>query len=383
MGSITSSTGRKFIIAIDEWDCILREFKDKDAWQKKYLDFLRYLFKDQAHIALVYMTGILPIKKYGTHSALNMFDEYSMLGADPFTEFIGFTENEVLDLCKTYKRYFLEFKRWYDGYQVGSFTSIYNPRSVNCCISTGEFKTYWNNTETYEALRLYISMAYEGLHDAITLLLANGSVPVNTATFTNDMKTFHSMEDILTLLVHLGYLSFDRSHGCVRIPNSEIAQEFVTAIQNGGWSKVVQAIKNSETLLFALLNGDSKTVAKGIEEAHEEMSFLQYNDENALAYTIALAFFAARQWYTMVREFPTGKGFADLVFLPRPNTPYPALCIELKWNKGAHAALAQILARNYPASLIALRGSVVLAGITYDKKSKHHSCVIMLDREPC
>ncbi|MBQ9536278.1 MAG: AAA family ATPase [Desulfovibrionaceae bacterium] len=376
MKYISEYTDLKFVIIIDEWDCILREFKDKDDWQKIYLDFLRSWFKDQDHIALVYMTGILPIKKYGTHSALNMFNEYSMLNAQPFTEFVGFTEDEVRALCKTYQRDFTECKYWYDGYQLDDITSIYNPRSVNQCIYSGQFKTYWNNTETYEALRLYITMAYDGLHDCITQLLANDTVSINTASFVNDMRTFKSKHDILTLLVHLGYLSYDCKTNCVRIPNKEIAQEFVTAIQDGGWEIVAQAIANSKKLLDAVLKHDCATVAEGISRAHLETSYLQYNDENALAYTISLAFYAARERYTIHREFPTGKGFADLVFLPRFKHKDPILIIELKVDKSAGIALKQICERNYPASLMDQKGDLLLVGINYDRHTKEHTCSI-------
>ncbi|MBQ7585275.1 MAG: AAA family ATPase, partial [Desulfovibrionaceae bacterium] len=376
MKSITAKTGRNFIMVLDEWDCILREFKDKEDWQRKYLDFLRYLFKDQDHLALVYMTGILPIKKYGTHSALNMFDEYSMLAANPFTEFMGFTESEVKDLCLKYQLDFSECKRWYDGYQIQDLNSIYNPKSVNSAINSHEFANYWNRTETYEALRCYITYKNFDLHETITKLLANESIKINTGTFSNDMKSFHSKDDILTLLVHLGYLSFDYKTSTVRIPNKEISAEFVQAIQIGGWPEVIKAIENSQKLLRALLNKDSQTVAEGVAKAHEEISILTYNDENSLACTLSLAFYAAREHYTLVREFPTGQGFADLVFLPKPNCVDPILVIELKWNKSAKAAIDQIKERNYPSSLTGIRGSILLVGINYTKKTKKHTCKI-------
>ena len=376
MKLVAQTTGQKFVIVIDEWDCLFRELREQEAWQKQYLDFLRSWLKDQDHIALVYMTGILPIKKYGTHSALNMFDEYSMLAAAPFTEFVGFTEAEVQELCQELHRDFDECKKWYDGYQIDNYTAIYNPRSVSSYLSSGIVKTYWNNTESYEALRMYITMKKYGLRETMTKLLANSAVPVRTGAFANDMKTFHSHDDVLTLLVHLGYLSYDATQASVRIPNKEIAEEFVSAMQNGDWPIVIKAIDNSQQLLAAVLKLEAETVASGVEAAHQEMSHLQYNDENALAYTISLAFYAAREQYTMVREFPAGKGFADLVFLPRPHCPWPILLIELKWDKTAKAGIEQIRARQYPASLAEHAGKVLLVGINYSKKSKKHSCSI-------
>ena len=376
MKSVANISGNKFVIVIDEWDCIFREFRDQDDWQKAYLDFLRSWLKDQESIALVYMTGILPIKKYGTHSALNMFNEYSMLSDQTFSEFFGFTEAEVESLCQEYKRDFSECKRWYDGYKIDNCYSIYNPRSVSCYISSGIFKTYWNNTESYEALRSYITMENFGLRTSIIELLANSPVPIETSTFANDMKTFHSRDDILTLLVHLGYLSYDSQSGTVSIPNTELAEEFVTAIRDGGWPIVLAAIQNSSKLLHAVLNLEAETVARGIEAAHQEMSHLQYNDENALAYTISLAFYAAREHYTIVREFPTGKGFADLVFLPRPNCTLPILLVELKWDKTCQAAIAQIHQRHYPDALADRSDKILLVGINYQKESKKHQCCI-------
>ena len=375
--SITQTTGLKFVIVVDEWDCILREFTNDEDGQKKYLDFLRYWFKDQYSIALVYMTGILPIKKYGSHSALNMFNEYSMLRADPFSEFVGFTETEVQNLCIEYNRDFMKCKQWYDGYKIGSYSSIYNPRSVNMYVSSGKIGTYWNSTETYEALRIHITHKDISLHDIIVRLLANESVPVDTRLFTNDMRSFESQDDILTLLIHLGYLSYDEQSSTVHIPNREISDEFVTAVKRGGWPVVVNAIMNSEKLLSAVLHGDCENVAKGIEDIHmRETSILKYNDENALACTISLAFYSAREKYTIVREFPAGKGFADLVFLPRPMCTDPVLLIELKWDKTAKSAIEQIHERKYPASLIEHTGRLLLVGISYDKEKKKHACMI-------
>ncbi|MBQ7617497.1 MAG: AAA family ATPase, partial [Desulfovibrio sp.] len=318
MQAISSDTSLKFVVIIDEWDCILREFLQKEDWQKTYLDFLKFLFKDQEHLALVYMTGILPIKKYGTHSALNMFDEYSMLSASHFTEFVGFTEAEVKEICTQYKQNFAECKRWYDGYQIENFKSIYNPRSVNRYVTSGKLRTYWNNTETYEALQFYVRMKKYGLHDTIVELMAGAKVKINTSKFSNDIRTFKSKDDVLTLLVHLGYLSYNENDSTVNIPNKEIAIEFINAIEDGGWPIVVSAIKNSDELLQALLNKDSEKVALGLDSVHMlDNSILTYNNETALAHTISLAFYAARERYTIIREFPTGKGFADLVFLPK------------------------------------------------------------------
>lgn len=239
MQDVYNRTKIPFVVIIDEWDCIFREYKmDTDA-QKQYLDFLRDLLKDKGYIVLAYMTGILPIKKYGTHSALNMFHEFSMTFAGPFAEYVGFTEKEVKSLCDQYHMDFEETKKWYDGYYLEGTGSVYNPRSVVCAMQFRKFQYYWNQTETFEALRTYIDMNFEGLRDDIIHMM-NGEnrIAVDIRSFTNDMVTFHSKDDVLTLLVHLGYLSETAE---VFIPNHEILNEYVTAVSNSDWGEVSKA----------------------------------------------------------------------------------------------------------------------------------------------
>lgn len=377
MQDIYDETKQPFIIVIDEWDCIFREFKtDKDV-QKVYLDFLRDFLKDKAYIHLVYMTGILPIKKYGTHSALNTFDEYSMLDPGDLAEYVGFTENEVNTLCQKYNMDFDEIRRWYDGYLFDNNCHIYNPRSVVRAMLTHRYNNYWNQTETFEALRDYIVMNYDGLRDIVVELLAGNHKKINSGTFSNDMTTFSSADDVLTLLVHLGYLGYDFENKEIFIPNSEVETEFVNAVQNAGWDEVIQATAISESLLEATWNMDEETVAKGIENVHLETSILTYNDENSLSCTISLAYYSARKYYTVVRELPTGKGFADIVYLPRKKYPEkPAMIVELKWNGSAESAISQIKAKKYSHTINEYSGNLLLVGINYDKESKKHTCLI-------
>ncbi len=219
-------TKRPFVILIDEWDCIFREYKEDHIAQERYLDFLRDFLKDKAYIYLAYMTGILPIKKYGTHSALNMFDEFSMTNPGPLAEFVGFTEAEVTALCQKYGRNLAELKEWYDGYSFENVPSIYNPRSVVTAVLTGICDSYWNKTETFEALKLYIDMNFAGLKDDVLSMIAGERVPVNTGSFSNDMTTFRNEDDVLTLLIHLGYLGYDFANKVVFIPNNEM-REFI------------------------------------------------------------------------------------------------------------------------------------------------------------
>lgn len=236
---------------IDEWDCVFRCRQVSSEAQTMYLDFLRDWLKDKSYISLAYMTGILPIKKYGTHSALNMFDEYSMTSPKAFAEYIGFTEEEVKELCEQYQADFEMMKSWYDGYTFPKAAHIYNPKSVVDALRAEEFASYWTQTETYEALKIYIDMNFDGLKDAIIQMITGERVMINPEKFQNDMTTFSSKDDVLTLLVHLGYLAFDRSTSMVYIPNVEIRGEFRNAIEGEYWKEVVASIEKSEQLLQA------------------------------------------------------------------------------------------------------------------------------------
>ncbi len=377
MADIHRQTKRPFVIVIDEWDCIFREYKENTEEQRKYLDFLRMWLKDKSYVGLVYMTGILPIKKYGTHSALNMFWEFSMADPMNLAPYVGFTKEEVKSLCDRYSRSYEECRRWYDGYYFEEAGEVYSPYSVVKAVYSGKFGNYWNQTETYEALKIYISMNFDGLRDAIIRLMAGESLRINTQTFSNDMSTFSSADDVLTLLVHLGYLAYRQAEEEVYIPNQEIMQEYYNAVTNSDWGIVARALKQSEQLLQAVLSQDAETAARGIEEAHMETSHLQYNDENALAYTLSLAFYSARQKYLIFRELPTGKGFADLVFLPRPGqAELPALVLELKWNHEVQAAIGQIREKQYGKALEGYMGKILAVGISYDKNSRKHECLI-------
>ena len=364
----------QFIFIIDEWDCIFREYsKDKDS-QKVYLDFLRNLLRDQKYVSLAYMTGILPIKKYGTHSALNVFDEISMVDPSSLSRFMGFTKEEVEDLCKQYNVSIKEMETWYDGYHLQDGVSIYSPRSVIKAITTKKFRNYWTSTETYESLKIYIDMNFDGLKDDIIKLLARKRVIINASKFQNDMTTFQSKDDIFTLLVHLGYLGYDVDTSEVYIPNNEVIESFVNSIEDSNWGAVSESLKNSMNLIQATFACDHEQVAEYIEKAHLETSVLQYNDENALAYTIYLAYIMARNDYTMVREFPSGKGFADIVFIPRYDKP--AMIIELKYNQDVDTAIKQIKEKKYFFGVEHYLNNLLLVGISYDKKTKKHTCLI-------
>ncbi|MCI7099343.1 MAG: ATP-binding protein, partial [Lachnospiraceae bacterium] len=291
--------------------------------------------------------------------------------------FVGFTESEVEDLCCQYGMDFEETKRWYDGYRFENLEHVYSPRSVVSAMLSRSFESYWNQTETFEALRDYIALNYAGLKDTIIELLAGKSKKINTSKFTNDMTTFKSADDVLTLLIHLGYLGYDFAKQEVFIPNSEVASEFYNAVEDAGWEPVVKALRQSDQLLKDTWNKNAEAVAKGIEEAHFETSILKYNDENSLACVVSLAFYRARAYYMEIRELPTGHGFADIVYLPRKNhQDKPVMIVELKWDKSAEGAIEQIKKKKYVKALEDYQGNLLLVGVNYDKESKKHQCVI-------
>ena len=384
MKDVFSYTRCPFVILVDEWDCLFREYKQDKEAQKKYLDFLRAWLKDKDYVALAYMTGILPIKKYGSHSALNMFTEYSMTDPGDLAEYFGFTEQEVSALCQKYEMSFDEAKMWYDGYQLVAHRqtgdecySMYSPKSVVEAMLRHKFGTYWNQTETYEALKIYIQMDMDGLKDSVVRMLAGEAIPIHIGTFSNDMTTFATKDDVLTLLVHLGYLTYNSIEETVSIPNKEVSQEYVNAISTMNWYGVADSVESSRKLLEALWAMDADAVAAGVEKAHEEISMLQYNDENSLSCTIQLAFYFAREYYMMIRELPTGKGFADVCMIPRPgHLDKPAIIIELKWDKSAVGAIEQIKEKQYGNALKDYQGNLLLVGINYNKTTKKHECVI-------
>ena len=233
----------------------------------------------------------------------------------------------------------------------------------------------------------YIALAYltgilpiKKLKTAILAMLSGDEVRIKTTTFQNDMVTFRNKDDVLTLLVHLGYLAFNQKKQVAYIPNEEIRREFMDAVEDDKWSELIQFERESEQLLDATLDLDSEMVAKHIDRIHMEYtSVIQYNNENSLSSVLAIAYLSAMNYYFKpIRELPTGRGFADFVFIPKPEYrgDYPALVVELKWNKNVHTAIQQIRDKNYPQSLLAYTGNILLVGISYDKESKMHECRI-------
>ena len=371
----------KFIMIIDEWDAILREYSAGSDVAVNYINLLRGLFKStnaMSTFAGVYMTGILPIKKYNAQSALNNFHEYSVVQPGLMSECFGFTSEEVHDLCDKHDMDYSVLAEWYDGYQIGGSMGMFNPTSVMTALYNRYCDSYWANTGAYDTVATYIRMNFDGLKDDVVRLLAGESCSVDTVSFQNDLNVVRSKDDVLTLLIHLGYLSYDRDSRTCRIPNREVATEFKNAVVlETGWNVIATAIRQSERLLNDTIAGKADAVAQAIDAIHaDNTSVLQYNDENSLACVLTIAYYTAKKDFLMIREFPSGKGFADIVLIPRCACKLPAVVLELKYNQSSDSAIAQIHEKHYSGVLMNFVGEVVLVGINYNKNTKVHECKI-------
>lgn len=379
--NIAEATGDKFIFIIDEWDALFREAKNDFNLQQSYIRLLRGLFKNSGKtdkmIEAAYITGILPIKKYGTQSAMTDFNEYTMTQPEPLEKFVGFTEQEVRALCDKSRIEFKDIQKWYDGYVLGNNTHIYSPKSVIDAVNRNRIGNYWTQSETYESLKIYIEMNEDGLKEAIIQMLGGAHIKIDVATFQNDMTTIKCRDDVLTLLVHLGYLAYDSDNKSVYIPNEEVKEEFVRAVTTGGHTEIAKLIRSSDHLLEATLNMDEEAVAKAIEAAHTMGTAPTfYNNEQALRSIIRVAYISCLDEFIRIDELPSGRGYADVVFFPKKASSMPLILIELKWNKTDKGAIGQIKNRDYPQAIKDYGGDILLVGINYDPKSKEHTCKI-------
>ena len=382
LSRIKDKTGQKFIIIIDEWDVLIRDEATNYYIQNEYINFLRGMFKGTEptkYIQLAYLTGILPIKKEKTQSAVNNLEEFTMLHSYELAPYIGFTENEVKMLCQKYDRDFEKVKKWYDGYLLENY-EIYNPKAVVSVMLRGKFRSYWSETGSYEVIVPLINMNYDGLKNTIIEMLSGQNVKVNTLTFKNDPANIQSKDDVITYLIHLGYLGYNEKDETAFIPNEEIRHELINAVKSTNWSDLIHFQYESNHLLDATLSMNTQEVAEQIQKIHSEYaSSIQYNDENSLSSVLTIAYLSSMQYYFKpIRELPTGKGFADFIYIPKPEyiRDYPALIVELKWNKNAKTALEQIKNKDYPEAIKQYTDNVILVAINYDKKSKNHECII-------
>ena len=375
---VYAQTKQTFVIIIDEYDVLIRE-QVPSAVFDNYLNFLSGIFKNSTlHLAisLAYLTGILPIVRDKIQSKMNEFDEYSMLDAAQFAEFIGFTNDEVETLCNSHNIDFEECRRWYDGYKQYDY-EIYSPKSVVTSITRKYFDSYWTTTGSFEALRNYILMNFEGIKDDVVTMISGGRVGVNVLKYMNTMVDFHSKDDVFTYLIHLGYLAYNRIEKECYIPNNEIRIEWVNSIEDSPDYKPIMAMINaSKALLQSTIEMDEQAVATALNEAHMRTTNpLTYNNEASFQSAIGLAYFYANTKYTVIKELPTGKGYADIALIPYvPNIP--AMIIELKNNRTAIGAINQIRERHYDDLLEHYRGDMLFVGVNYNADTKEHTCKI-------
>ena len=386
LSDIVDQTGRKFIAIIDEWDAPIRDSAISPDIQKNYLEFLRSLFKSEITkkvFAGAYMTGILPIKKDGSQSAISEFNEYSILDPEGLAPFVGFLEDEVRAVCEKRAVPFEKMKNWYDGYSLsdiaGKMISVYNPNSVMRAAEDGVFDSYWGQSSAVYSALDYINMDFDGLGEAAEKLTAGLDIPVDTRNFKNDLVSFQSADDVLTLLIHFGYFTYDSEKKTIRIPNYEIQEEFGGMIHMVSHKETIARLKESEKLLSDIIAKNADAVAENLQKVHMmESAPIWYNDEQALRAVVKLAFFTYRDHYIKLEELPSGIGYADMAYIPKKYDPSPALIIELKAGGTPEEAIAQIRSRGYASSVEGQGAKTLLVAITYDKadKAKPHHCRI-------
>ncbi len=380
--AVYKHTKRKFIVFIDEYDVLIREKAPQNQFDS-YLNFLNSMFKGsvtQGTIALAYITGILPVIRDKVQSKLNVFDEYNFLNSTPFTEFMGFTEQETQELCERYNMNFEECKVWYDGYHLKNGISVFSPKSVTDAMKRGEFTDYWSQTSTFEVVTDAMLSSNVDFKDIILRLIDGESVGVNVSKYKNTMD-FTSEDDVLTFCILLGYLNYNYEDETCCIPNTELRKQWEGVTSKIESTKVVASLlKESSKLLQATIARNADKVAEGLEKAHDIVASIKgYSDENSFQTAITYAYYYAQNTYTLVKELPTGKGFADVAFIPKyPTQKLPAFIVELKVNGSTDTAMQQIEDRKYGSTLLNYRGNMLLVAVNYnpDSTDKKHTCQI-------
>ena len=370
-------TNDKFIFIFDEWDYIFNNNLFVEN-QNDFLEFLRNLLKDEPYVALAYMTGVLPIKKYSTGSALNMFDEYTFLKDRIFDEYFGFTEDEVLKLCKKNDKIdFDELQEWYNGYSTAKGIKIYNPRSVSIALNNRYCESYWTNTGAMNEVRDYLKYNVFDVREDVIRMVSGEEIDITIdEEFRAGQEAPKTKEEIYSAMIILGFLSYH--DGYLKIPNKELMKEFEKALKDESFGYVSEIIKQSEKMLKATISEDIETVIKVLHDIHNsEIPILQYNDENSLSCVVTLAYLSARDTYRVEREEKTGKGYADFTFHPRRKGD-TAFVLELKRNDTPENAIKQIKEKEYFQKFLQSQGSrkILAVAICYDSNTKEHSCKI-------
>ena len=382
---VHDKTGAQFVFVIDEWDAVFRYYPKDESLQSEWIHFLRDMFK-QANmdkcVALVYMTGILPVKKYSTQSSLNQFFEYTMIQPLELEKYVGFLPSEVDALCEKFDMDRAEAANWYDGYTFPHEHHVYNPCSVAKAMKSHTYSCYWTQTDTFESLLKYINIDLDGIYNDVMHMIGGGRVDVDISAYDKSFTIPQNKNHCFSLLVHIGYLGYDAMASQVFIPNEEVRLAFRSALEECSWPEAIKPYQRSKKFIDAIHAEDSATVARMVEETHQYMtSVLNYNNENALACVVSVLCFYAENLYHVIREFPTGKGFADIVLLPKKGVHKPAIVVELKFNKDVKAAIDQIHNNHYPGRLADFYGDLILVGICYDKKKAHDCAIERVERE--
>ncbi|WP_147323138.1 AAA family ATPase [Absiella sp. AM09-50] len=366
-----------FIFIMDEWDSIFYKDFMQEKDKKAYLEFLKGLLKDQPYVELAYMTGVLPIAKYSGGSELNMFKEYNFMNDRTYEDYFGFNEEEIIELTKKYtKPSFETLRKWYDGYYKSDGSSLFNPRSVSSALIDGVCLNYWTETGPMNEIAEYIEHNVDAVREDIVKMVAGIPIEVELEGYGAEQLRLDSRDEILSAMVVFGFLSYH--DGFLRIPNHELMEKFQTVLKRSSMGGVADIVNNSKNVLDATIELDAKRVAQYIEEAHDrEIPFLQYNNENSLSCVITLCYLYARNYYEVTREDKSGKGFVDYLFTPKKKG-YPAIILELKYNKTAQEAIDQIKRKNYVDRVRNFK-EILYVGINYSidaDEHKHHDCII-------
>lgn len=377
ISSMLMDTQEKFIFIFDEWDYIFNNNLFEEN-QNDFLEFLRNLLKDQPYVALCYMTGVLPIKKYSSGSALNMFDEYTFLKDRKFGEYFGFVEEEVIELCnRNGKMNFKDLESWYNGYFTATGIRVYNPRSVVKALQNNYCESYWTNTGAMDEVSEYLKYNILEIRDEVIEMVAGEEIDVIIKEeFRAGQGTPKTKKEIYSAMIVLGFLSY--YDGYLKIPNKELMLEFEKVLEDESFGYVSKIIENSKSMLKATVNKDVKIIEEILHDIHNsEIPILQYNDENSLSCVLTLAYLSARDNYRVEREEKTGKGYADFTFHPRRKND-TAFIVELKKDEKPEIALKQIRSKEYVEKFKRENmGKKILAvAICYDSKEKEHHCLI-------
>lgn len=367
-------TNDSFIFILDEWDSVFYEDFMTDKEKCLYIKFLKGLLKDQPYVSLAYLTGVLPIAKYSSGSELNMFDEYSFMNDNVYDRYFGFNESEIKSLCKQQDKVsFEEIKRWYDGYYSSNGGSIFNPRSVSKALTRGICLNYWTETGPMNEIAECIEHNVDEVREDIVKMIAGIPIEIELQGYSAAELGLHTRDEILSAMVVYGFLSYH--DGELRIPNHELMEKYQRVLNRDSMGEVKEIVDDSRKMLEATLACDSEKVASILEEVHDrEVPFLQYNDENSMSCVITLCYLYARKDYWIERESKSGKGYCDYLFFPKKNGK-AAIILELKADVSCEEALSQIKEKNY-IQKVKNCSEIILAGISYDKKNKKHSCLI-------